>query len=71
MKNLQFFKKFSRKFRDFFKNVFKFYLIFGKNLDKNLENLEIGISRGSGAEPPEASEYIKIRVENSMETFNF
>ena len=37
MKNLEFFKNFSRKFRDFFKNQNNVYRIFGDNLMKNLE----------------------------------
>ena len=67
MKNLQFFQKFSMKFRDF---PPKFYLIFGENLDKNLE---ICICRGFGGgnPPPDASEFMEIWVEKSMEILPF
>ena len=55
------FKKISSKFSDFFKISLKFYRIFGENLDKYLENLEICICMGSGAEPPpDASEFMEI-----------
>ena len=64
MKNKQFLKKISRKFRDFLKNSLKYYRIFGenldKNLDKNVENLEICISKGFGGEAPEASKFMEI-----------
>ena len=52
----KFLKKFSRKNRDFFKIFLNFY----RTLDKNLENLEICICRGSGAEPPGAREFMEI-----------
>ena len=50
--------------RDFFKSFFKICQIFGKNL----ENAFVG---GSGAELPDASEFLEIWVEKSMETCNF
>ena len=52
MKNLAIFLKFPRKFRDFFKIFLKFYQIFGENLDKNLEYLEICTCRGFGGQSP-------------------
>ena len=70
MKNLQFLKKFQENLAIFSKFFFKFYRIFGENLDKNLENLEMCICTVSGAEPPDASEFMEIWVEKSMENWN-
>ena len=70
MQNLQF-KKTVRNFRDFFKislKCYRSYRIFGENFDKNLE---ICIWGGSGAESPDANEFIEIWGENSMKTSNF
>ena len=36
----------------FFQNFLKFYRIFGENLEKNFENLEIYIGRGFGGRAP-------------------
>ena len=63
MKNLQFLTIFKRISR-FFQKLFKFYRIFGENLDKNLENLEICICMGLGGEPPDASEFMEIWEKN-------
>ena len=72
MKNWQFFKNFQENFAIFSKNFWKFIRIFGENVDKNLENLEICTFRGvRWAEPPDASEFMEIWEEKSMETINF
>ena len=50
---LQFFKNFQENFAIFSKNFWKFYRIFGENVDKNLQKLEICICRGFwGRSPP-------------------
>ena len=73
MQNLKSFKNFHINFAIFPMVFFKFYGIFGENLGKNLENLEISICRGfrAGAEPPDTSEFMQIWLEKSMETSNF
>ena len=70
LKNLQFLKNSQENFANF-SIFFKFYRIFGENLDTNLENLDICICGGSGAEPPDASEFMEIWIEKSTETCNF
>ena len=60
------------KFCDLFKHFLNFYRIFGENLGKNLENFSnMHLSGVRGAEPAEASEFIKIFVEKTRETCNF
>ena len=49
---LQFLNKFQENFVIFSKNFWKFYRIFGENVVKNLENLEICICRGFGGRRP-------------------
>ena len=71
MKNLAIFLKISNKISRFFQKFLKIYRFFGANLDKNLENVETCISRGSRGEPPVASEFLDIWVEKSMETCIF
>ena len=62
MKNLQFLENFKGNFA-ISSNFFKFSWIFCENLEKNLE---LCIRRGSGAQPPDASEFLEILVEKSM-----
>ena len=72
MKIYNFFKIF-KKISRFFQIFLKFYRIFGEYLYKNLEHLEICICLGfgGGAELPDASEFLEIWVEKSMETCDF
>ena len=49
----------------------KLYRNFRDNLGTNVENLRICICWGIGGGAPEASEFIKILGEKSMETYNF
>ena len=49
---LQFLKDFQENFAIFSKILWKFYRIFGENVDKNLEHLEICIWRGFGGRSP-------------------
>ena len=69
MKNLQFLKIFKEISR-LFQKLFKISSNFWQNLGNNLENLEMCIC-GSGAESPDASEFIEIWVEKSMKTCYF
>ena len=66
-----FLKSFEENFA-IFKKIFKILSHFWRKLDINLENLEIWICRRfGGRSPTEASEFIEIWVEISMETGNF
>ena len=49
----------------------KFYRTFRENSGKNLGKFGNIHLEGVGAEPPEASEFIKILVDKSMETCNY
>ena len=65
------FLNFQENFAIFSKYCWQFYRILGENLGKNLDILEIWIYSGSGAESPDASEFLEIWVEKSMENWNF
>ena len=54
-KKITIFFKFQENFAIFSKIFWKFYRIFGENLDKNLDNLEIFICRGFGGGAPRRS----------------
>ena len=73
MKNLAIFLKFTRKFRDFFKifwNFIEFY--FWRKFGQQFWYLRNMHSYGvRGAETPDASEFLEIWVEKSMETCDF
>ena len=52
MKNLQFFQNFQENFAIFSNLFLKFNRIFGENLEKNIENLEICTCRRFGGRSP-------------------
>ena len=59
MKKLQFLKNFQENFA-ILKIWFNFYRIFGEDLDRNLENLEIRVCRGfGGLRPPTPANFWK------------
>ena len=73
MKNLQFFqifKEISRFFQIFLKVLSHFWRKFGQEFRK-FWNIHLDAVPGCGGETPDASEFMEIRVEKSMETCDF